>query len=354
MEFTLNLTLALPTLPSFTMDFPELPPTLALALLIFDALLLAGILGYLPQLRATAAAPKLSLLRRRSSAHLAGTWPRTAQHAALPPPLSRSQPSIESLLRTHAEALAALRAELADEAAGWASDDLWLLRFCLSHRTTEKAADAARATLRYRAANSDLLRRAMEGGGSHEDALGALNKQALLPSPTLLGEPVHVVRAAASDVKKLMDDFTEEEVVDHLNLSKERAFLRCDAESRRSGRLVKLVSVLDIRDGRLSDLDLRFLRALGRASAETEKFYPQLLGLVAAVNAPRWVHALVRVASHFVPERTMRKVKFCGATDTAAESAATCPFASRYCTPDGLTDFLGGRAAPEGCLRLHT
>ena len=50
----------------------------------------------------------------------------------------------------------------------------------------------------------------------------------------------------------------------------------------------------------------------------------------------------------------MRKVKFCGATDTAAESAATCPFASRYCTPDGLTDFLGGRAAPEGCLRLHT
>ena len=22
--------------------------------------------------------------------------------------------------------------------------------------------------------------------------------------------------------------------------------------------------------------------------------------------------------------------------------------------PDGLPDFLGGRAAPEGCLRLHT
>ena len=44
----------------------------------------------------------------------------------------------------------------------------------------------------------------------------------------------------------------------------------------------------------------------------------------------------------------MRKVKFCGATDTAAESAVMCPFASRYCTPDGLPDFLGGRAAPEG------
>ena len=334
MEVAVNLsTLALPTLPSFTtMEFPDLPPTLALTLLILDALLLAGIFGYLPQLRATAAAPKA--------------------RAQPPPSLSRSQPSIKSLLAKHADALAALRTELADEAAGWASDDLWLLRFCLSHRTTEKAADAARATLRYRAANSDLLRRAMEGGGSHEDALGALNKQALLPSPTLLGEPVHVVRAAASDVKKLMDDFTEEEVVEHLNLSKERAFLRCDAESRRSGRLVKLVSVLDIRDGRLSDLDLRFLRALGRASAETEKFYPQLLGLVAAVNAPPWVHALVRVASHFVPERTMRKLAVCGATDTAEECAALCR--TLCCTPDGLPDFLGGRAAPEGCLRLHT
>ena len=94
------------------------------------------------------------------------------------------------------------------------------------------------------------------------------------------------------------------------------------------------------------------LRALGRASAETEKFYPQLLGLVAAVNAPPWVHALVRVASHFVPERTMRKLALCGATDTAEECAALCR--TLCCTPDGLPDFLGGRAAPEGCLRLHT
>ena len=217
---------------------------------------------------------------------------RRATRSAATAALSRSQPSIESLLATHAEALAALRAELADEAAGWASDDLWLLRFCLSHRTTEKAADAARATLRYRAANSDLLRRAMEGGGSHEDALGALNKQALLPSPTLLGEPVHVVRAAASDVKKLMDDFTEEEVVDGpqpLEGAGLPPLRRRGRSPQRPPRQARLRA--DIRDGRLSDLDLRFLRALGRASAETEKFYPQLLGLVAAVNAPRWVHA---------------------------------------------------------------
>ena len=51
MAFAVNLSLALPALPSFTMDIPELPPTLALALLILDALLLAGLFGYLPQLR---------------------------------------------------------------------------------------------------------------------------------------------------------------------------------------------------------------------------------------------------------------------------------------------------------------
>ena len=125
----------------------------------------------------------------------------------------------------------------------------------------EKAADAARATLRYRAANSDLLRRAMEGGGSHEAALGALNKQALLSSPTLLGEPVHVVRAAASDVKKLMDDFTEEEVVEHLNLSKARAFLRCAAETRRRGE----TSSHDVRARRLDGaVGERFDRILER------------------------------------------------------------------------------------------
>ena len=84
---------------------------------------------------------------------------------------------------------------------------------------------------------------------------GKLSIADLLPVSTLLDEPVLVVRTGRSDVRTLMDNYSEDEVVEYLNYSKETAFVRCDAATRRTRRLVKMITVLDMARGKLSDND---------------------------------------------------------------------------------------------------
>ena len=100
------------------------------------------------------------------------------------------------------------------------------------------------------------------------------------------GEPLLVVRGGHCKVRELMRAHSAREVADYINFCKEAAFLACDRETRRTGRLVKMITVIDMKDFRWSDFDQRFLNALGKAEKVGELCYPQLLGLAVVVNAP--------------------------------------------------------------------
>jgi hypothetical protein len=76
------------------------------------------------------------------------------------------EPSVEELLHTHNAKLQAMRAKLGaklEQEVGTLLDDLWLLRFLLSHDgDVDEATTAADDTLAWRLKNADMLRAAKE------------------------------------------------------------------------------------------------------------------------------------------------------------------------------------------------
>ena len=290
----------------------------------------------------------------------AADWPRADPHAILKTlAFSRAQPAIADLLAEHASAIAALRAAIADvpEFAAGADatvkyDDVFLLRFILSNGAgTAETEAAVRSCIKWRAENAALLARAADGL-PHPD-MGEVNKFSyaeLWTFASLADEPVQIIRAGKSNTHRWMDRFTADHVVETMNYQKEQAFLRADAATRRTGRLVKMVTVIDMHSSRLTDNDNRFFKALGRASKESELFYPQLLEMTVAINVPSYMNLLWPIAKRIMPAKTLAKFRICGARDTMKESAAKCPFATTVFTPETLVTFLGGSAASTDVL----
>ena len=284
-------------------------------------------------------------------------WPRVPEGSKLKKPtFPRPQANIDDLLTQHADAIATLRKAVADDANLTSEvDDIWLLRFILSNGSASKAEGPLRATLAYRAEHRERLAQAASeySDPKHLD-MSKYSIADLLPAhvTSLSNEPILVVRVGRSDVKALMDRYTEDEVVDSLNYSKETAFRRCDQATRETRRLVKMITVLDMAAMKLSGNDKRFMKALGRSSREAEVRYPQLLALTVPINAPFFIGLLWGIGKRFLPARTLAKMRFCGSRDSCKQSAAECPVVGHNFSPDALCTFLGGTLPPTPRLKI--
>ena len=95
-------------------------------------------------------------------------------------------------------------------------------------------------------------------------------------------------------------------------MTKEEDMVICDRETRRQGKLVKMVSVVDMYDYSLfsGGSDRRFAKALGSSSTTSTDLYPQLLGMSIVCNTPTFITWLVRLMKLFLSERTLNKIKF--------------------------------------------
>jgi len=284
-------------------------------------------------------------------------WPRAppdAKHKKLI--FSRAQPNVDELLATHASEIAALRVAIADTKFEDAAtpivpfDDLWLLRFLLSNGAAG-AEKAVRATLKWREEKAPMLALAAAGQEHPLHAkIATMSLAEVYSLRTVSDEPVQLIRAGLSNVKRLMDTHTPEEVIEWMNFQKEQAFLVCDEATRRTRRLVKMVCVLDMHSSRFMDNDNRFFKALGRASKDSELYYPQLLAITVGVNVPGYLNLIWPIAKRLMPAKTLAKFRICSARDTVVQSAVQCPFATSVFTPETLVDFLGGVAPSTDVL----
>ena len=285
-------------------------------------------------------------------------WPRAPADAKLKKlAFSRQQPNVDELLEKHAASIQTLKAKISDTnfathdpTAKVPYDDLWLLRFLLSNGE-EKAEHAVRATLKYRAENASLLAKCAEGEAHpQKQEMSKLSISEVYALPTLADEPVQLIRAGKSNVKRLMDTYPAEEVVAYMNYQKEEAFLLCDEATRRTRRLVKMVTVVDMHSSRFADNDQRFFKALGKASKDSELYYPQLLAITVGINVPGYLNLIWPIAKRLMPAKTLAKFRVCGARDTVTQSAVACPFATTVFTPDTLVEFLGGAGPTTAVL----
>jgi hypothetical protein len=273
-------------------------------------------------------------------------WPRAPPGASFKKlGFTREQKNVDELLVANAAAIATLREALADTDLSKYNlgyrvpyDDIWLLRFILSNGN-QGAEKAGRATLAYRAANVELLERAAVGDNTKYQPLLRYSIAQVYSQRTTMDEPVQLIRAGKSNVKKLMDLFTEDEVVESMNFQKEQLFLMCDEATRRTRRLVKMVTCLDMHSSKFTDNDKRFFKALGRASKDSELYYPQLLQITVAINVPSYLNLIWPIAKRVMPAKTLAKFRICSARNTLTESAVKCPFATTAFTPECALTF---------------
>lgn len=106
--------------------------------------------------------------------------------------------------------------------------------------------------------------------------------------------------------------------------------LMLDKRTRETGRLCKLISVIDAQGLSLSKATNRtMLQAMGNVSKCNEMHNPQLLSKIIIVHAPYIFHVLLNICRPFVSKNTIDKIKMCG-KKLGDKDASPCPFVSRY------------------------
>eukprot|EP00946_MAST-07B_sp_MAST-7B-sp1_P003295 g3295.t1 len=266
---------------------------------------------------------------------------------------------IEDLLAAHADALVSLRAAAGDalpaepeEGTGVKFDDIFLLRYLLSHNgSVEKATPPLLETLKWRKDNAAVLS-SLKTIHDIPNASTFLRFQTVGDiSATFAGWTTFVVRTAHSDLQATMNALSVQEVSEYLTFSKELQWRDCDKRTRETGILVKNISIIDMQGFTLFGADRRFFAALGDSSKKSAIIFPQLLGATICVNAPSFIQLIVRAFSPFMPQSALDKQRFCKVKNTTKEPASGCPFLSMFggrdeagktCPVTGLPDFLGG------------
>jgi len=267
------------------------------------------------------------------------------------------QVQIAPMLELYAKDIAELRTKCASEISlnqEHNNDDLFLLRFCLSHPTdVEKRITSVKETCVWREKNKEALAK-IRAGERHPatDLLARYAPSGMLDAPMQDGSPVFIVRTGRCNMTRLLEKVKPEEIRDGMIFQKEETQMILDRESRKRGCVVKMVAMNDFQDFGYSSFSRVFMANLGEAAKATEVFYPQLLGCGIMMHPPGFMRVMMSVAKLVMPASTLEKTKFC--SGTLGDDISKCPVA-RKVFPDlrTLPTFLGGSctsAYKGGCI----
>ena len=285
----------------------------------------------------------------------------TGTSAPLDPLLEEHATAIQTLLDDTATALADARAKC----PALEFDDIFLLRYLLSNDAdVAKAGEQLRKGLAWRVEHAAVVAAVARGDAPPLHATIAPYCVADFAFGTREDAPVYVVRTGLGDPRRLMDACTPEQVLAWLMYQKERAFQRCDALTRGSRRLVKMVNVVDFAHLRWSlwggSNDPRFFKVMGASSKTAEYVYPQLLNKSVMINLPRFFSVIYAFVKPFIPARTRKKINICpgrpaalqqlaeGAPVPSTSDISRCPFVKAWARAADVPAFLGGGARGKG------
>lgn len=266
---------------------------------------------------------------------MAGLLPRGER-----PPIPADSP-VGKLLAEHAAAIAELRALLSSEDGFDPAehDELHLLRFLLSHALSpRRAARAFTAGMHWRREHDiDSIRQSVLAGLPQSGFDGFRKIHRNLPYWILTGapsQPAVFVSAAEVNLDALMAETTLEEYVRYMFFFNEYTAARCDAATRRTGRLVKVVRLIDARGLGLRHLNVRFYQAVAAAARGSENAYPQLLGAFFLANAGPTLKLLwERTLVPLIPKRVLEKSHVIEPLTSAADRAKLATWLPAHAMP---------------------
>ena len=232
-------------------------------------------------------------------------------------------------------------------------DDLFLLRYLLSYRNNVAlAGEAIRFACKFRKENASWLRPARDGDRTKAPNFDVFRKHMTggLHKKTVHGAPFLIVRAGLTDTVRLMNEVSEEQLRQFFIYDKEVGFWECDRLSRESGKITKMMGILDFTNVSLFGNDNRFFAAMGDSSKTSDKLHPQLVQRMIAINTGSAIQLLYQVGKMFMSERTFAHLAVCTGFDKSL-GASACPYAKLWVNVDDLPTFAGGKCNCEGgCL----
>jgi hypothetical protein len=266
-----------------------------------------------------------------------------------------AEPLISELLKKHENEitplLSTIRGLELDSGGTCIVDEIYILRFILED--AGQAESRLIKNLEWRMKNRDMLLRAAEGRLPHEEIMAKYVRRGVcgwLSNQYL----VYVVRAGLGDPAAIMRNMTSQQCIENMLLTNEVIFRLLDAQSRRIGRLCRVIFIIDLQGFSIGRFDRRFAKANGDTSHLNALYYPYLMKMVVIVNLPSTFRILYSFAKLFSSKSTLEKQKICPGR-TLKDSASRCPFLAKF-GPEAVAaipHFLGGTHPVTADLRLN-
>ncbi|KAL2078766.1 hypothetical protein ACEWY4_026451 [Coilia grayii] len=239
-----------------------------------------------------------------------------------------------------------LRQLLQDTHKGKMPKEQHMLRFLRSRDFgVEKAHEALCHTLAWRRHNHThllphawqsppLLHNYYSGGWHHHDNDG---------------RPLYILRLGQMDTKGLLRALGEETLLRHVLSINEEGLRRCEENTNVFGKPISCwMCVVDLEGLSMRHLWRPGVRALLRFIELVEAHYPETLGRLLILRAPRVFPVLWTLVSPFIADNTRRKFLIYAGNDYQGAGGL-----QQYISPDIIPDFLGGQCTcdiPEGGL----
>jgi len=199
-------------------------------------------------------------------------------------------------------------------------DDLWILRFVLSHKkkkNMKNATKAAKTTLLFRKEHK------LDEWGDIRDAPPGIDieqtKQFVkyyeegsfrLALPDSKRGLLLYLRIAGIDGQSLVKNIDESAWLPNLTYFTEFCHQWLDYITRTTGRLTKQLRIVDLDGISISQISMEQNRRDGKAMTVMEDCYPQLLQQIFLCNSPSWIQIPWRIARPLLPKRVVEKLDF--------------------------------------------
>jgi CRAL/TRIO domain len=256
-----------------------------------------------------------------------------------PVTISDDRPSAKDLIAKHRHHIDQVRTELESDPLYRANkhDDLWILRFVMSHKNkVPRAVKAAKYTLAFREEHQldavDLRYLTPSEGFSRENMARYMKYCAddalLFTLPDAQRGVVAFACQAGFDQHALVQNVDEKDWLPCFLYLTEWSHQWLDYVTRTTGRLTKTIRIFDFSGAKISGINPELSRRDGKAMGVMEDCYPQLLQSLFICHAPAWAQIPWRIIRPLLPHRVASKIDFIAPHVREKERSRLLPYIS--------------------------
>jgi CRAL/TRIO domain len=253
-----------------------------------------------------------------TAAPKAGPWVEEDRSQGEPLPLVSKEdcrPAVKDLIRTHQKMIGDITKKLQDDPLydPIKHDDLWILRYVLSHKKVDKSVAAAKKFLLYRK-EKDLdakdIRALAPGINCHIKGVRDFYDSLESPSVVAFSQP-HPDRGVfltfllgQCDQSKLAKISDEDWPFWYFL---EWMFQTLDSVTRRTGRLTQGLRIIDMKGYSIRQNNKECIDRAAFNARVSQDYYPQMLASVYVLNAPTWARVAFQIVKPLLPTRFVAK-----------------------------------------------